>query len=80
MTHKVKYALAKNYHFQPTHITPRLAWMLQRLPNDKKHYIKQGRLLFGLVDSYLIWKFTGSFFLPRYSLFISFNFSIFFKI
>jgi glycerol kinase len=61
MTHKVKYALAKNYHFQPTHITPRLAWMLQRLPNDKKQYIKQGRLLFGLVDSYLIWKFTGSF-------------------
>ncbi|ELR14760.1 uncharacterized protein ACA1_391180 [Acanthamoeba castellanii str. Neff] len=59
MTHKVKYALAKNYHFQPTHITPRLAWMLQRLPNDKKQYIKQGRLLFGLVDSYLIWKFTG---------------------
>jgi len=60
MKGNLKYAMAQHFRFHPTHVTPRLVWALQRLSKtERQKLLNERRMLFGLMDSYLIWKLTG---------------------
>jgi len=50
--------IASFFEVSPLHVTPRLGWALKNLP-EVPELLKDKNLLFGTVDSWLLWKLTG---------------------
>ncbi|KYR01310.1 hypothetical protein DLAC_02030 [Tieghemostelium lacteum] len=57
-TGKPRFLAASNIEFSTAHSSTRLAWVLENLP-EAKQAAKEGQMLFGTIDTWLLWNLTG---------------------
>jgi len=58
VTRSHRFLMMSLFKMSPLHVTPRLLWVLQNVDGAAK-LAQEGKLLFGTVDTWLIWQFTG---------------------
>ncbi|KAL6047979.1 putative glycerol kinase 5 [Balamuthia mandrillaris] len=58
VTRGPRWMMASIFKLSPMHVTPRLLWVLENVA-EAKEALDENNLLFGTVDTWLLWKLTG---------------------